>query len=65
MKRKLLALLVFCGFSFSFAVDTLSVTMQNGLDNYDGCIDATISSQSASNMGAADKLNVKYEKCKS
>lgn len=65
MKHKLLAFLMLFGFSLTFAVDTVSVVMQNGLDGYDGCIDATISSQSGSNMGSADKLNVKYEKCTS
>lgn len=63
MKLKSFLFLIICSCSIIYGIDTATVIFQNGVEDYSGCEDATISSQSNQNQGSSEKLNVKYEKC--
>ena len=63
---KIISLLILSGFLFTaFATET-TVTLQNGLDGYEGCTDSYCRSESASsNYGDAADVRTKYEVCSS
>lgn len=52
-KSKLIALLLL-GFSSFVCAESITKTLQNGLDGYDGCVDATISYQMYDQLDPSD-----------
>jgi hypothetical protein len=60
-RLSLLCILV-AGLSLAWS-GTVELTLQDGLNGYDGCSDAYVSSSSSSNYGTATKLECKFDRC--
>ena len=41
----------------------VTVTLQNGLNGYEGCADAYVDNASSTNNGTSAKLDCKYDVC--
>jgi hypothetical protein len=53
---------IFALLQMAFATE-VTVTLQNGLNGYEGCADAYVDNASYTNNGASEKLECKYDIC--